>query len=76
MFNTLQRHRSLSQSRIFVRQNHDAGRLTVAEIQELAGLQQVCNLVTVEDGVMYYLVLTKVVNVVVKIVTDCHLASG
>jgi hypothetical protein len=35
MFNTLQRHRTLSQSRIFVRQNHDAGRMTVTEIQQL-----------------------------------------
>ena len=35
MFNTLQRHRSLSQSRIFVRQNHDAAQLTVPDIQQL-----------------------------------------
>jgi hypothetical protein len=35
MFNTLQRHRTLSQSRIFVRQNHDACRMTVTEIQQL-----------------------------------------
>jgi hypothetical protein len=35
MFNTLQRHRTLSQSRIFVKQNHDAGRMTATDIQEL-----------------------------------------
>ena len=35
MFNTLQRHRTHSQARIFVRQNQDAGRMTIAEMQEL-----------------------------------------
>ena len=35
MFNTLQRHRTFSQSRIFVKQNHDASRLTVPDIQRL-----------------------------------------
>ncbi|KAF7293451.1 ATP-dependent DNA helicase [Mycena indigotica] len=31
-FNTLQRHRTRSQAQIFVRQNHDAGRLTAEEL--------------------------------------------
>lgn len=34
-FNTLQRHRTRDQARIFVRQQHDAARLTVAEIQTM-----------------------------------------
>lgn len=34
-FNTLQRQRTFAQSKIFVRQNHDAGRMTAMELRDL-----------------------------------------